>query len=162
MNSIIKGSALVVAAALTAGGAQGATSDDTRSSAGAMPPIGISQIQLVASGNRLSGPQIRSLLSGRTARMERRLGAKTLSIVLSFGADGSARHVCTATHVAVRIRHPQCRTPSANGRWSVQGNKLCINVGKRRCYFVLRSGGGHVLRSPSGKGGPYAGKVSVQ
>ncbi|MDH3232855.1 MAG: hypothetical protein OEQ29_04970 [Alphaproteobacteria bacterium] len=158
MSSIVKGSALIVAATLATAGTPGVASADGRTGARAMP----SQIQTAASGNRLSGAQIRSLLSGRTARMERRLGAKTLRIALRFAADGSAQHVCTATHVAVRIRHPRCRTPNASGRWSVRGNKLCVNVGKPRCYFVVRSGGGHAFRSPSGQGRPYAGKVSVQ
>jgi len=124
--------------------------------------IHVYPVQLAASGNRLSGPQIRALLSVRTARMERRRANKVLSIALSFGADRSVRHACEATHVNVNFKGtPQCRTPRASGNWSVQGSKLCVNVGKRRCYFVVRSGGGHVFRSPSGKGRPYAGKFSV-
>ena len=119
-------------------------------------------VQLAASGNQLSGPQIGALLSGRTARMERRRANKVLSIALSFGADRSVRHACKATHVNVNFKGtPQCRTQRASGNWSVQGSKLCVNMGKRRCYFVVRSGGGHVFRSPSGKGRPFAGKFSV-
>jgi hypothetical protein len=127
--------------------------------------VGFSQsaVQLAASGNRLNGAQIRSLLSGRTARMERRRANKSLSIALSFGSGGSVRHVCTATHVNVGTHGaPQCRTPRASGNWAVRGSKLCIIMGKRRCYFVVRRGAGYAFRSPSGKGRPYAGKFSVQ
>jgi hypothetical protein len=121
--------------------------------------------QLAAAGNRLTGPQIRRLLSGHTARMQRRHGVRTLRISLSFRADGTLRHVCKSQHVNVRAQRnlaPICRTPRARGNWDVRGNKLCVTVGHRRCYLVIRHGGGYVFRSPSGKGRPYAGRVSVQ
>ena len=134
------------------------SSEDQRSIA-----LDRSAVQLAASGNRLSGAQIRSLLGGHTARMDRKRANVSQSIALSFGSDGSVRHVCTARHVRVGAHgSPQCRTPNASGSWVVRGNKLCIIFAKRRCYFVVRSGAGYVFRSPVGKGRPYAGRFSVQ
>ena len=98
--------------------------------------------------------------------MQRRGGHKTFMISLSFRPDGTVRHHCRSEHVNVRWQGQvgsQCRVPRARGNWEVRGNKLCVTVGKRRCYFVIRrGGGGYILRSPVGKGRPYAGRVSVQ
>lgn len=154
--------AAIILTGIATTGAQGGTIEEAFAGKRSRDGFQMHAVQLAASGNQLSGQQIGALLSGRTARMERRRANKVLSIALSFGVDRSVRHVCKATHVNVAFKGtPQCRTPRASGNWSVQGNKLCVNVGKRRCYFVVRSGGGHVFRSPPGKGRPYAGKFSV-
>ena len=158
----------LILAALLAGGALSAAAKDgpTATAGVTWATAGTPDQQLAAAANRLRGPQIRQLLSGHTARMQRRGGHKTFMISLSFRPDGTVRHHCRSEHVNVRWQGQvgsQCRVPRARGNWEVRGNKLCVTVGKRRCYFVIRrGGGGYILRSPVGKGRPYAGRVSVQ
>jgi hypothetical protein len=158
---------LVLAALLVGGALSAAAKDVPAATADAVTwaPASTPDQQLAAAGNRLRGPQIRQLLSGHTARMQRQRAQKRLMISLSFRPDGTVRHRCESEHVNVRAQGQvgsRCRTPRARGNWEVRGNKLCVTVGRRRCYFVIRRGGGYVFRSPVGKGRPYAGKVSVQ
>lgn len=163
MQTLFTTGASLVIGTLVAAAATSAAVNDDRAAASALG--GARHQQIAAAGNRLTGPQIRHLLSGHTARMERKRRNKSIRIALSFRAGGTVRHTCTSMHVNVRTQAhmgSQCRTADAGGNWEIRGNKLCVTVGKRRCYLVIRRGGGYIFRSPSGKGRPYAGRVSVQ
>ncbi|MCZ6859022.1 MAG: hypothetical protein O7I42_01855 [Alphaproteobacteria bacterium] len=120
-------------------------------------------VQTAAETGRLSGPRIKALLTGRSVRMERQRGAKTYTLTLRFGDDGSFRHGCTAIHQNARTQgNIQCRVTSATGRWMVNNDNVCIQTGRRRCFFVVRQGGGHAFQSPKGRGGIYKGSFSVE
>jgi len=146
-------------------GTQAATVGDTVGEYRTLNGAHKASTQLAASNGRLSGPEIRSLLSGRTARKTIQRARATVVLVLNFGAGGAFSHDCKVDLVSVRAqaqRNPQCRTPRASGNWSVRGNTLCIATGRQRCYFVVRRGGGYIFRPASGDGRPYGGRVSVR
>lgn len=117
-------------------------------------------IELAQAGGHLSGNEIKALLAGKTVRLRRQRGKKTFDIKLRLGADGSALHTCKATHSNIRWSNVSCRVPSASGNWAVRGNKLCLQLKRRSCLQVLRSGGGHAFKARNPKA-IYAGPFTV-
>jgi len=124
------------------------------------PVDGGRSIELAQGGGNLSGGEIKTLLAGKSVRMRRKRGLKTLDIVLRLGADGSAHHTCKATHTNVRWNNVRCLTPSTSGKWAVRDNRLCVQLRKSACFQVLRSGSGHAFKAPNPKA-LYAGPFTV-